>query len=137
VEPVKHPPFIPILFSGLFLALAGWAGLVLILLTTDPELGPRWLFYFCLTLAAGGMALPVVAYLNRRFPTTPYANEGVLLRQTVWVGIYVSLIAWLQTGRILNPAMAVFLAVSLALIEALLRLNERSRFDPGKESERE
>lgn len=119
------------------MSLVGWAGLVLIILTTDPELGPRWLFYFCLTLASGGMALPAVAYLNRRFPSTPYANEGVLLRQTVWVGIYVSLIAWLQTGRILNPALAVFLAVSLALIEALLRLNERSRFDPGKETEHE
>ncbi len=137
MEPVKHPPFFPILLTGIFFSLAGWAGLAFIVIFSDPELGPRWLFYFCLTLAAGGTALPAVAYFNRRFPTTPVANEGVLLRQTAWVGIFVSLLAWLQTGRILNPALGVFLAVSLALVEALLRLNERSRFDPGKESEHE
>ena len=137
MESAKHPPFIPILITGVIMTLAGTAGLVFLVLNTDPDLVPRWLFFFCLTLAACGLSLPVVAFLNRRFPTTPYANEGVLLRQTVWVGIYVSLVAWLQFGRILNLALAVFLAVSLALIESLLRLNEHSRFAPGEESDGE
>lgn len=135
MEPVKHPPFLPILFTSIILALAGWVGLYFLVMLTDPELGPRWLFYFLLTVAVTGTALPLVAFLNRRFPTTPPADEGILLRQTTWVGVYFSLIMWLQSGRILNPAMAAFLAVSLALIEAVLRLNERTRFNPGKEED--
>lgn len=135
MEPVKHPPFLPILFTSIFLALAGWIGLYFLAMLTDPELGPRWLFYFALTVAVTGTALPLVAFLNRRFPTSPPADEGVLLRQTTWVGVYFSLLMWLQSGRILNSMLAAFLAVSLALIEAVLRLNERTRFNPGKEED--
>lgn len=137
MEPVKHPPFFPILVTAILFGLLGWGGWIFTILTADPELGPRWLFYFCLTLAVSGTALPVVAFLNRRFPTAPVAGEGILLRQAVWVGVYASLVVWLQSGRILNPLMAVFLAVCLALIESLLRLNERSRFNPGKGVEHE
>jgi hypothetical protein len=135
VEHEKHPPFLPILLTAIFLALVGWAGLYFLVMLTDPELGPRWLFYFLLTMAVTGTALPLVAFLNRRFPTTPPADEGVLLRQTTWVGVYFSLLMWLQSGRILNTMLAAFLAVSLALIEAVLRLNERTRFNPGKEED--
>jgi len=135
LEPVKHPPFLPILLTAILLAAIGWTGLYFLVMLTDPDLGPRWLFYFLLTVAVTGTALPLVAFLNRRFATTPPADEGVLLRQTTWVGIFFSLILWLQSGRILNAALAAFLAVSLALIEAILRLNERTRFNPGKEEE--
>jgi hypothetical protein len=35
--------------------------------------------------------------------------------------------AWLQIPRVLNPAIAVLLALSLVVIEVFLRLRERSQ----------
>jgi hypothetical protein len=54
----------------------------------------------------------------------------VLIRQAVWAGIYGSLLVWLQQGRILNPALIIFLAVGFILIEILLRMGERARWKP-------
>ena len=84
METPKFPPFFPILISGIVLGAAGWAGLGYIVLRTDPELGFRWLFFFFAMLAFSGTSLPVVGFLNRRFPSSPVADEGVLLRQSVY-----------------------------------------------------
>lgn len=126
----KYPPFLPVLLTGIALALAGWAGLLAVFLTSLPTLGPRWLFFFLAILAFSGTALPVVYFFNRRFPSNPPADGGVLVRQALWIGIYFDVLAWLQLGRMLNFAIALFLAAALALIEFLLRLRERSRFKP-------
>jgi hypothetical protein len=134
VETPKFPPFFPILISGLFLGALGWAGVIYILLSTDPELGYRWLLFFFITLALGGTSLPFIGFLNRRFATTPPANEGVLLRQSVWVGLYGCMLVWLQQGRILNGVIAFFLALGLILVEIFLRMGERSRWRPNKEA---
>ncbi len=68
MEEQKFPPFLPILLTGFFIALVGWAGLAYTVFMLDPELPPRWLFFFLLFMALCGTALPVVAFLNRRFP---------------------------------------------------------------------
>ncbi len=130
MEEQKSPPFLPIFFTGLVVALIGWAGLAYTVFMLDPDLPPRWLFFFLLFLALCGTALPIVAFLNRRFPSRPPAGEGVLVRQSAWVGIYGSLLAWLQQGRILNTALILFLAIGFILIETLLRLGERARWKP-------
>jgi len=137
VETPKFPPFFPILISGIVLGAAGWAGLAYIVFGTDPELGFRWLFFFFAMLALSGTSLPVVGFLNRRFPTNPAADEGVLLRQSVWVGIYGCVLIWLQQGRILNGVIAFFLAIGLILVEIFLRMGERARWQPAKEQENE
>jgi hypothetical protein len=137
VETPKFPPFFPILLSGLLIGAFGWLGLVYVLFGTDPELGFRWLFFFFVTLGLSGTALPVVAYLNRRFPADPPANEGVLLRQAIWVGVYGCLLVWLQQGRILNPVIGFFLAIGMILVEVFLRVGERSRWRPAKEPDNE
>ncbi len=116
--------------TGLVLGLVGWVGLMLLIWLTLPTLGPRWLFFFLLVVALSGMALPPAAFLNRRFPSTPPADGNIILRQAIWVGIYGSLLAWLQLGRVLNLALAVFLAAGFLLIEILLRLSEKSRWNP-------
>jgi hypothetical protein len=46
------------------------------------------------------------------------------------VGIYFPILAWLQIGRVLTPAMALLLAVGFILIEWLLRLRERAQWKP-------
>ncbi len=130
MEEQKSPPFLPILATGLVIALVGWLGLAYTIFMLDPELLPRWLFFFLLFLGLCGTALPIVAFLNRRFASRPPAGEGVLVRQSAWVGIYGSLLAWLQQGRILNTALILFLAIGFILIEVLLRLGERARWKP-------
>ena len=119
--------FIP---AALFLILIGWGGLAYLVIYSIPTLGPRWLFYFLLVLALTGTALPIVAYLNYRFPSSPPVTTTVIIRQALWVGVYGSTLAWLQIGRILSPTLAILLAIGFGLIEFLLRLGERSQWKP-------
>ena len=130
MESKTYPPMIPIIITGLLVAGIGFVGLAYILLMTDPELFPRWLFFFMLFLALTGACLPVVAFLNRRFSSNPPAGEGVILRQAIWVGVYGGLLSWLQQGRILNPAVAFFVLIGMVLVEILIRLGEKARWKP-------
>jgi hypothetical protein len=114
--------------AALFLMIIGWGGLILLVTSALPTVGPRWLFYFLIVLAITGTALPITAFLNRRFPSTPPPTYFVVVRQALWFAVYISTLIWLQTGRVLNPALAVLLAIGLGLIEFLLRLSEKSQW---------
>ena len=124
-QPVRS--FIP---ATLILCLVGWGGLFYLIFFTVPTVGPRWLFFFFGVLALTGTFLPVVAFLNLRFPSNPPPTSGVVLRQAIWVGIYLTTMAWLQIGRVLSLALAVLLALGFVLIEWLLRLREKSQWNP-------
>lgn len=124
------PPVSSFLPTAIILSLLGWGGLFVLINYTLPSLGPRWLFFFLSVLAATGTSLPIVAFLNRRFPTTPPPSYGAILREAIFVGIYFPMLAWLQLGRVLNPALALLLALGLIAIEILLRLRERSQWYP-------
>jgi len=130
METQKSAPFHLIVITSLILVLIGWGGLAALLLYTLPTLGPRWLFFFLLMVALSGTVLPVVYFLNRRFPSTVPANGPVLVRQSMWVGIYGDIIAWLVMGRVFNSARGLFLAVGFIIIEILLRMSEQSRWKP-------
>jgi len=119
--------FIP---TAVILIIVGWGGLIYLFQNTLPTVGPRWLFFFLAVLALTGTVLPAVAFLNRRFHSTPPATTGVILRQSIWIGIYFPTLAWLQIGRTLTPALAFLLAVGLVLVEILLRMRERSQWNP-------
>jgi hypothetical protein len=95
-----------------------------------PTVWPRWLFFFLGVLAVTGTALPVTAYLNRRFPSQPPATPGVIVREALICGVYFPTLAWLQIPRVLNLALALLLALALILVEWLLRLRERSQWKP-------
>jgi hypothetical protein len=116
--------------AALLLILIGWAGLLYIFISTLPTLGPRWLFFFFSVLAVAGMILPVAAFLNRRFPTQPPATRNAILREAALVGVYFATLAWLQLGRVLTAPMIFLLAFGLSLIEFLIRLREKSRWEP-------
>ncbi len=124
--PVSVSIFIP---ASFILCILGWGGLYYLINYTLPTIGPRWLFFFLSVLALTGTFLPIVAFLNRRFPSKPPATSIVILRQALWFGIYLPTLAWLQMGRALTPALAFLLALGLATIEWLLRLRERSQWD--------
>ncbi len=121
--------FLPL---SIVLTIIGWGGLLILIDSTLPTLGPRWLFFFLGVLALSGPALPIVYFLNLRFPSDPPVQEMVILRQALWVGVFGSTIAWLQLGRILTMGLALILAGVFVLIEFLLRLFERSRWNPNK-----
>lgn len=116
--------------TALILMVIGWGGIYLIGANATPNGGTRWLWFFAGVLAIVGTVMPVVAFLNRRFPSLPAATPLVIVRQSLWIGVYGAVIGWLQIGRVLTVALAVLLAVGLILIEWLLRLRERSQWKP-------
>ncbi len=122
------------ILSGI-LAGSGFIGLLFLIFATLPTLGPRWLFFFFVTLLAIGVSLPLIHFLHRRFPSEPQVDTGILLRQAIWVGVYADLLVWLQLARALDTARAVFIAIGLIVIEFLLRMRERSQFQPPKPSD--
>jgi hypothetical protein len=117
--------------AALVLAAIGWPGVLLIVTTTLPTVGPRWLFFLFLTAAVTGTVLPFVWVLHRRF-----AGEAVpppvLLRQALWVGLYTGLCVWLQVNRSLSLSLALLIAGGLAAFEWLIRVRERSTWRPGR-----
>jgi len=116
--------------AATILMLLGWGGLAAILNFNIPSGGSRWVFFFCAVLALTGTALPVVAHLNCRFPSNPPPSPAIIVRQAIWIGIYLPTLAWLRLGRVLTPSLALLLALGLILIEWLLRLRERSQWKP-------
>jgi hypothetical protein len=116
--------------TTIILLILGWGGLYAVYQFTSPNGGTRWLFFFVLIIAITGTFLPLVAFLNRRFPSKPPVTNLVVIRQALWFGIWIALITWLQIGRVLTPALALLLAIGLIIIEWLLRLRERSQWKP-------
>lgn len=123
-------------FFGIFLPLAvvltliGWGGLYLVIWHTLPLIGWRWMFFFLAVIALTGPAIPIIFYLNKRFPSDPPVEGMVIVRQALWVGVLGSTLAWLQLGRVLTTALALLMMAVFILIEFLLRLFERSRWNP-------
>lgn len=126
----QSPRVISFLPAAILLGGSGWFGVIWLIINTLPTVGPRWLFFLCLFLALAGTSLPVIAYLNLRFPGNLPVTQNVVVRQSVWIGFYGAALAWLQIGRVVTPAMALMIAVGLILIEWLIRLRERSQWKP-------
>ena len=129
------PPFRIFLFSGFILAVVGWGGLYYLIQYELPTLGPRWLFFFLLTLALSGLALPAAYFLNYRFSDRSKVTGGMIARQAIWVGVFGVILAWLQLGRILSFSLAVIIAIGIGFIEYLIQMSEKSKWEPGGEVE--
>jgi hypothetical protein len=121
------PDHIGLLIAAPGMMLLGWGGLYALVTTTLPRIGGElWLFFILLLLAVTGTAIPIVRYINVRF--TPLDIEvppgGVVVRQSVWIGLFVVTCAWLQIPRALSLPMAIFLIFVLLVIEGFLRSRE-------------
>lgn len=125
--PLSVSAYLP---ASLLMMAAGFGGLIFLVAGLPPTVGARWLFFFLGVVGVSGAALLAAAYLNRRFPSLPPPTHGVILRQALWVGIYVPTLAWLQVGRVLSVALALLLLLGFVIIELLLRLRERSQWKP-------
>src|SRR5690606_18649016 len=129
VAPGKTPPdHIGVLIAALLLALVGWVGLYQLVTANLPRVGPRWLFFVFLQLAVTGTVIPVVRFLNVRF--TLMERElppgGVIVRQSIWIGLFVVTCAWLQIPRVLSWPIVFFLALIFVVVEIFLRSRELS-----------
>lgn len=122
--------------AAILLILLGWGGLAAVISLTTPNGGTRWAFFFTATLALTGTALPFVAYLNQRFPSKPPPNAAVIVRQALELGLYLPILGWLQLGGVLSLFLALMIALGLAMIEFLLRLREKSLWQPEAPSEK-
>jgi len=130
-----QPPrmlFMPVLTTSIILVLTAVVGLTGLFLFTVPTLGPRWLLFFFVTLLVSGLMLPVVYYLHLRFPSNPPVSSRVIIREASWWGIYADILLWMQFGKVLNYALAIFIAIGFIAIELLIRMREQSRFMPRK-----
>lgn len=115
-----------VLWSGLLLAGLGWAGVVVLWLTTYPVLWARWAFFLCLVLGVAGTLMPVLGQTYRRFSRHP-VGERTVLREGLLLGVYVAWLAWLQLGRLLTPATAAGYALVFLALEVVFRLWEVGR----------
>jgi hypothetical protein len=130
---MKYRSFVPafgkIFLTSLILGLTGAIGLVSIIFFSEPTLGPRWLFFFFLTLGAAGLALPIIYVVQRRV-AKQFVPVSVLLREAILFSIFIDLVTWLQLGRILTNLMILILAGGFILLEFFLRMAEKATFQP-------
>jgi hypothetical protein len=124
------PSFRNYVSPSLFLIFSGWGGLALVVTQTLPYVWPRWGFFALWLTALTGTALPVAYFLNLRFGSDPPAEASVIVRQSLWVGIFGATLAWLQLGRLVTLWVILGLGGGLVAIEYLLRLRERARWRP-------
>jgi hypothetical protein len=124
-QPQRIPPdHIGVIIAALVMMVGGWLGLYTLVTTTLPRVGQRWLFFVLLHIAVTGTVLPFVRLLNVRFSRGEAPPGGVIVRQSVWIGLFVVTCAWLQIPRVLNPPIAFFVALVFVVIEVFLRSRE-------------
>lgn len=126
-------PYLGLYIAAVLMAAGGWAGLYYLIVETLPLVGPRWLFFVLWLTALTGTSVPFAHYLNRRFSRRT-APAWVLLRQSLWVGIFGAISAWLLIGRTLTWVNGLVLITVLFVIEWLLQLREGSRYSPDVDS---
>jgi len=121
------PTFGKLFSTSLILSILGLGGLAFIILFLEPTLGPRWLFFFFLTIAGTGVALPVVYIIQRRI-ANQYVPPSVIIREALLFGVFLDVLAWLQIGRISNDLITLLLAGGLVIFEVFLRMAEKATF---------
>ena len=111
--------------GSVIVALSAWGGLGYLVYNRPPTLVFRLAFLALLLMASATSGTPIVLCLNRRFATLRQGHNQVrALRQSLWIGGFVVLCAWLQMENSLTWAAAlVFLGV-FALLELLCASRE-------------
>jgi len=116
-----------ILPAAIVLFVLGAGGLTVLLTSAYPVLWARWAFFLCLVMLLTGLAMPALAYLHQRFGARAPVHERTVLRESLWLGLYAGILAWMQLGRFLNPLGALILALGLIAVEALLLTSEKNK----------
>jgi hypothetical protein len=115
---------------SLILAIPGSFWLIYLMTNTLPDLGNRWMFFVAAVMAVSGITLPLIAYLNRIIQPFGPANYETVVRESSLLGIYIGIMLWLNKGQLLSAGLALILGVGIFLVELLIRLRLRSRWEP-------
>jgi hypothetical protein len=132
VDSLNYKPY---LLSALALALIGWGGLYFLVTLTLPLVWARWGFFVLMFMGVAGTLLPFVYFFHRRFPDDPPADATVVVRQSIWFGVYGATLAWLQLGRLVTVYVILGLGFGLIAIEYFIRMRERARWSPPENSD--
>lgn len=132
---MSNKPILPIVLFCTLLSLIGWSGLGLVVLYLPPTIGPRWLFFFTLFVAVSAMFVPVFYLINQRIERDRELSIVPSIRESLELAFYVNLLVWLLMGKVFDGVTAFLLLVVIAGIEVLVRMIERSRFNPEKKTE--
>jgi hypothetical protein len=106
-------------------AVLSWLGLWT--LVQLPVTGPtRVLFFVLLLTGITSTTMPPIAYLNARFGR--FRNQRTFrarfIRQSIWLGLLIVVLGWLQMRRILSTTLAMILTAVFALIETFILTRE-------------
>ena len=126
----QQTTFRPYLSSTIALVLLGWGGLFLILYLSLPFVWSRWAFFLFGIMALTGTTLPIVYFFHKRFPGKQPARSNVILRQSIWVGVYFAALAWLQLGRLVTLYVILGLAGGIIAAEYFIRIREMANRRP-------
>ena len=96
----------------------------LIMESANPEIILAFLATILLTVT--GLFLPLTSFLNKRFVPSRPPTYFVVVRQSMWMGLWVAFCVWLQMNRTLGIAVAGLVAVVLVMFEALLQVRTRA-----------
>ncbi|HKI54069.1 MAG TPA: hypothetical protein VJ987_08070 [Anaerolineales bacterium] len=127
--------FKPFGIAALLLILIGWGGLYYLITRTLPYVWPRWGFFVLALMALTGLVLPIVYFFHKRFPNEISVEANVIVRQSIWFGVYGATLAWLQLGRLVTVYVILSMAGGLIAIEYFIRLRERSHWSPPDQNE--
>ncbi|MDX1616466.1 MAG: hypothetical protein R3300_19305 [Candidatus Promineifilaceae bacterium] len=83
-------------------------------------------FLAALLTMIAGIFMPLAYFLNERFGQASGSSFFVVLRQAMWVGLWVAFCAWLQMNRTLGWGIALLMAVVFIIVEVLLQLRDRA-----------
>ncbi len=84
-------------------------------------------FLASVIVATTGLVMPLVYYANVRFvPGDERPAAIVVVRQALWVGLWLAFCVWLQMNRSLGVAVALLVAAVLAMFEILLQVRGRA-----------
>ena len=124
----RRPPHGMNLAAGV-LILIGGGGLYYLVNNEEPKAGARWALFILLYLGVVGLSLPVIRFINMRLSRDPaMVTDSIILRQSLLIGLYVTLAAWLQILRVFTPFIAGFLAFGFIVIEIFVRIRENMQF---------
>ncbi|HTX92515.1 MAG TPA: hypothetical protein VMC09_14985 [Anaerolineales bacterium] len=130
MEARPNSSFKPYLASAISLFVIGWGTVAITIVTLTPTVWARWLLFFGGTLGLTSLAMPAAWFLNLRFPSEPPAGPYVIVRQSIWVGVYGAVLTWLQQVRLVTLWSGLGLALGLIAIEYLVRMREKARWQP-------
>ena len=115
-----------IVFLATLVAITGGAGLFFVLNQLPPTALTQILLLALILITVTAMAIPLVSYLNVRFADASWQKKDPnrLWRQAIEIGLFLTLLVFLQLEQWLNGIVFAFVAILFALTEIYLLASE-------------